>query len=418
MRFLRAHIHKKLIIRLRLFLIIFIIMLGVLGYEVFKGYANAWTVLLAISGSLGIGFLASRRMKLQWDAEAAKVVKRVDMAGVLVLSLYVIFAFTRKTVLANWFQGRELSVVLLAVAAGVMLGRLLGMRWRIKKVLRKENIIPLHPNNNIMTIQRDGLDLHYIEKGSGDITLLFIHGAFIDHTYWQAQLDLFSEKYHVVALDLAGHGKSGQNRSNWTIEAFGEDVIKVMQDLHLQNVIIIGHSMGADIMLEAAVGNPEPVIGCIAVDYFKMAGTEMPAEFQAQVPGILQNMRDDFANTSEWYARQALVTPETDPAIVNRVVQDYRQAYPPMGVSSLESVFNYWQRQGDLLQQLPFKLYLIQCDYYPTNEAALQACVKSGYEITYIHVTSHYPMIENPDDFNRLLQQLLYKIAHEVNNMQ
>jgi len=145
MRTLRPHIHKKLIIRLRLFLIIFIIMLGVIIYELIKGYANPILILLSMLCSLGIGFLAARRMKLQWDADAAQVVKRVDLIGVIVLFFYVIFAFFRKMVLAHWFQGRELSAVLLSVAAGVLLGRLWGMRWRIKRVLRKENIIPPAP---------------------------------------------------------------------------------------------------------------------------------------------------------------------------------------------------------------------------------------------------------------------------------
>ncbi len=261
-----------------------------------------------------------------------------------------------------------------------------------------------------MHTEHEHLPLHYVEKGSGNITLLFVHGSFIDHSYWQSQIHFFSEKYHVVALDLAGHGQSGKNRTDWTIEAFGKDVIALIQQLHLQNVILIGHSMGGDVILEAAVAHPAPIIGFIAIDTFKMAGTEMPPEFKAQIPVILQQMQDNFANASEWYARQALVTPETDEKTTNRVINDFRNAYAPMGVRTTEAVFNYWQRERDLLQQLRFKLYLIQCDYYPTNEAALQEHVKSGYDITYMHASSHYPMIEKPEDFNRLLQQVIYKI--------
>ncbi len=413
MRTLRPHIHKKLIFRLRLFLGIFIAMLIIIAYELAIGYSNIFTVLMTLLLSYGLGFLGARRMKIYWHAETSKVMKRMDTIGIFILIAYLAFSIARRTLLGYWFHGRELSVVLLSIAAGLTLGRFMGVRWRIKRVLVKEHIIPGTLKNNPMTIQRDNLVIDYLEKGTGDVTLLFVHGAFIDKTYWEAQIAHFSKNYHVVAMDLAGHGASGRDRTDWTMEEFGKDVVALIQTLELQKVILIGHSMGGDVILEAAVAHPEPIIGFIGIDNFKLAGTEFPAEIQAQIPAILQNLRNHFSDTSEAYARQALLTPETDAETTNRVIQSYRNAHPAMGVSSMESVFGYWQREQALLQRLPFKLYLIQCDYFPTKEASLQKYASSGYEITYIHTNSHYPMIERPEDFNRLLQQVVEVIVKE-----
>src|SRR2546423_6808292 len=111
-------------------------------------------------------------------------------------------------------------------------------------------------NQHFMTIQRNNLAIDYIMEGKGEITLLFVHGSFINKEYWKDQIINFSKKYLVVAPDLAGHGKSGRSRSNWTIEEFGRDIVELIRQLKLSNIILIGHSLGGDIILETAVAYP------------------------------------------------------------------------------------------------------------------------------------------------------------------
>ena len=80
--------------------------------------------------------------------------------------------------------------------------------------------------------------------GSGSPTLLFIHGWNCDRRYWSDQLAYFAEQHQVVAIDLAGHGESGLQRTEWTIGQFGADVASVADQLVLDDVILVGHSMG------------------------------------------------------------------------------------------------------------------------------------------------------------------------------
>lgn len=83
-------------------------------------------------------------------------------------------------------------------------------------------------NNNSETIkklERDNASINYKISGHGDTTLLFVHGSYIDQTYWKQQVEYFSPHYTVVTLDLAGHGKSGKAREHWSVQGFGEDVI-------------------------------------------------------------------------------------------------------------------------------------------------------------------------------------------------
>jgi len=111
-----------------------------------------------------------------------------------------------------------------------------------------------HPDSNSppaaslsgSVISSDGVPIHYQVQGSGTPTLFFVHCWSGDQTYWKAQVSHFSPHYRVVTLDLAGHGKSDLNRKDWTISAFAQDVVAVVDDLNLDEIVLIGHSMGGN----------------------------------------------------------------------------------------------------------------------------------------------------------------------------
>lgn len=259
-------------------------------------------------------------------------------------------------------------------------------------------------------IERNEVQIAYSIEGKGDITLLFVHGAFIDRNYWSAQIDYFKQDYQVVTIDLPGHGKSGKNRAIWTIQELGDDVCNLIEALNLKNVVLIGHSMGGDIILEVAVKCPDLVIGFVGVDNFKNAGTALPAEIQTQIDPLMAMLKSDFANTSEYFARQALLSPATGQAIADRVVSDYRNMDKDIGIDLIASSFTYYLRERELMNQLKLKMYLINVDNIPTNEELLKKYARSGYAVIPIEGTSHYPMIEKPDDFNRLLREIIEDI--------
>ncbi len=265
--------------------------------------------------------------------------------------------------------------------------------------------------NKMKEIKRDNAVINYQVTGKGDTTLLFVHGSYIDQEYWKNQVSFFNQKYKVVTLDLPGHGKSGKDRNQWTFNGFAEDVNTIIKELNLKNVILIGHSMGGDINLIAATSNPSPIIGFISIDYFKNAATPPTDEFQKQEDTILQNLKNDFENTNEQYARMALLTPQTSVKISSQVVQDYRNAYKPMGIETTKEIFTSYKTQKELLPLLKLKLYLINVDYLPTDENPLKQYAVNGFEVIHMTGTCHFPMLENPDELNEHLQQTINKIS-------
>src|SRR5262245_7744994 len=110
-----------------------------------------------------------------------------------------------------------------------------------------------------VTLSVDGVPIHYDVQGDGLPALVFIHGWSCDRSYWRKQMKYFAPRYTVVAIDLGGHGDSGLNRETWTTPAFGEDVVAVVETLGLTQVVLIGHSMGGAVSVEAAQRIPARV---------------------------------------------------------------------------------------------------------------------------------------------------------------
>lgn len=214
----------------------------------------------------------------------------------------------------------------------------------------------------------------------------------------------------MVTIDLAGHGKSGDNRSDWSIESLGNDVIQVIKELSLKKVILIGHSLGGNVILEVAAKLPEPVIGLVGIDNFKYAGTPLPSPLMEQISQALELMKTNFAEVSENFARLSLVSAQTDKLIAERVINDYKNFKPNVGRPLLISSFSYHDREKELLQNLKLKLHLINVDYFPTNEELLKENTGSGYVLFKMKGTCHYPMIESPDEFNAILEKVVSAI--------
>lgn len=261
-------------------------------------------------------------------------------------------------------------------------------------------------------IEHNGTTLNYHIYGTGPVTLFFVHGAYIDQTYWAAQVSIFQRDYTVVTMDLAGHGKSGRERATWTVEGMADDIAAIIKHHYFEKVIFIGHSMGANLALMATIQNPDPIIGFIAIDNFKNAGAPIDEKYRSQVDYILNSMVKNFAQTNEQYARMALGGPKTPKHIIERVALNFRNAYEPMGQQIMPVFFKLYKSEQSLLPELKLNLNLINVDYYPTNVEALKKEVINGFTLKEINGTCHYPMLENPDQFNDALTETIEQILN------
>jgi pimeloyl-ACP methyl ester carboxylesterase len=115
--------------------------------------------------------------------------------------------------------------------------------------------------------------------------LLLIHGAGGSHLDWPAQL----RRMNALALDLPGHGSS-PGPGHYTIDAYVDDVLRLLDTLYIGPVIPLGFSMGGAVALRLALRCPERVAGLVLL----ASGGEMPVN-----PALLDGLRCDYQGTLE-----------------------------------------------------------------------------------------------------------------------
>ena len=259
-------------------------------------------------------------------------------------------------------------------------------------------------------VESNGTAISYTSCGDKDTTLLFIHGWCINKEYWQPQVQQFCDHYRVVAIDLPGFGQSGKNRSDWNFDNYADDVKAVIDQLKLKNVILIGHSMSGDVVLRVGNKYPSDVIGLVGIDNLNEPTAPMNEEQQKQADNFFAQLSSHFDSTVAQFARGAIFQPTTDPAIVNRVMNDVYTADSSIAIKVLQGLQVAAQKEQERMKSLPYKLYLINSDVHPTKLDSLNKYCRYGCELVPVHATGHYPMLEKPAEFNAALEKVIGEI--------
>lgn len=108
--------------------------------------------------------------------------------------------------------------------------------------------------------------MHYIQAGKGSPPFVFVHGFACTHVDWQPQIEHFSATNAVLACDLRGHGATPGDSHDCSIETYGADVAALLGELKLPPAVLVGHSMGCRVVLQACLAAPERVAGVVLVD--------------------------------------------------------------------------------------------------------------------------------------------------------
>jgi len=127
----------------------------------------------------------------------------------------------------------------------------------------------------------DPASINFQDTGSKDPTLIFVHGFACALSDWDGQVKALSPSYRCVALDLPGHGNSAKPEEP-TIEALATAVNVVKDKVGSGKAILIGHSMGCRVILEAFLQSKANVVGLVFVDGSILGGDPATGVAKAQ----------------------------------------------------------------------------------------------------------------------------------------
>jgi len=236
----------------------------------------------------------------------------------------------------------------------------------------------------------DGVEIAYTVHRVDRPALLLVHGWMCDQSYWDEQVAGLVERFGVVTVDVAGHGTSAANRENWTISSLGSDVGAVIKKLHLDDVIVVGHSMGGLVALEAARQMPGAVIGVIGVDTLHDVDAERDVAGNKK---FLDALREDFKPTCDGFVRSMSVE-GTEPALVDRIAIDMCSGPAEVGAALIQAYVDYDHAQALADAEVPIRV--INADLWPTDVAGNQEL--ADFEATIFAGRGHFLMQEAAEE--------------------
>ena len=184
-------------------------------------------------------------------------------------------------------------------------------------------MVPRRLSAQRVTRGSDGVEIAYATHGAGSgeaPAVVLVQGWAGNRTFWDHQVDYFAERNFVIAVDLGGHGASGLGRDEWSLAAFGDDVLAVVDDLGTERFSLVGHSMGGDAIVHAARRLGDRVVGLVWVDAFRSLGDE-PVSTHEQVEAFVAPFRADFEAAVARFVRN-LLPAAAKSELVDRITTD------------------------------------------------------------------------------------------------
>lgn len=251
---------------------------------------------------------------------------------------------------------------------------------------------------------KDGTFISYEVAGTGEPTLIFVHGWSCDGRYWRGQAPYFSGRHRVIVVDLAGHGHSGTGRTRYTMRAFGEDVQAVAEAEHVGRAILIGHSMGGSVIAQAARLMPDRVIGLVGVD--TLENVEYPLTREA-LGDMLAPLEKDFPSGTRQFVA-SMFLPDIDPRVREWILADVAAAPPAVALSAMREMMGEFVsgEAARVFDGLRVPVVSVNGSLWPVDREANRRHMVS-YEAVILDRTDHFFMLEHPAAFNRALEQAL-----------
>ena len=156
-------------------------------------------------------------------------------------------------------------------------------------------------------LEIDSHRVHYLKAGSGP-PVVFVHGGASDSRDWIESMQALAPDYTLYAPDVIGFGQSGRDEKGYYLSDFSDFLLSFIGSLQIAKSVLVGHSFGARICLDAAIQNQESVSKLILID---ASGLGKVSKFGT------------YFMTGFWYIRKLLGQQQPYPKFLVREGDDY-----------------------------------------------------------------------------------------------
>ncbi len=230
------------------------------------------------------------------------------------------------------------------------------------------------------------------DEGEGPRTpVVLLHGAGSSSVVWMDAVRRIAPRRRVLAPDLPGHGQSDRwhELDQVSIDMYREAVGTICAQLKVAKIILVGHSMGALVALQAAATWPERVAGLVLVG----AGARL-----AVSPGVHARIADDFSHFAEWFSTVAW-SPATPAERVERWAGISMTADQEVTAADFRAVERFDGRE--LLARIHTPTLIVggADDRLTPPALSHELGAIAGARVTLLAEAGHMMMLERPEAF-------------------
>jgi pimeloyl-ACP methyl ester carboxylesterase len=250
-------------------------------------------------------------------------------------------------------------------------------------------------------VNRNGVRLYYVQEGSGEPPLVFMHGWCCDHTFFGPQFDHFKSHHSVTALDLRGCGQSDKPEGPYDMATFADDVAWLCRELGVVRPVVIGHSMGGGIAIELAARYPYLPTAVVAVDPGPIHPTP---EAQKLFEGFAARMEGP---DGEAVRRAFIEAMQAEDDELNRRIVDTMCSVPlKVAAPMLRDTTVTWNGVAAMvLCRVP--LLVIRAQIGGSNDPARLRTLKPNLHIGVTVGAGHFHQLEVPEQVNAMIARFV-----------
>ena len=177
----------------------------------------------------------------------------------------------------------------------------------------------------MQTITRDGVELAYVERGTGEPAILLLHGMACVHEHMAPLVEAFAPSHRCVAFDMRGHGSSGVPRDAYSADDFTSDIAFAIDELGLDRPILIGHSFGGSVSLIFASTHPERVRALVMLDSGLRSRATIGADLNPFYDALRSATPEQYRVIVEEFCLTRLFDPVDDQVVARQIAKQMAQ---------------------------------------------------------------------------------------------
>lgn len=254
-----------------------------------------------------------------------------------------------------------------------------------------------------------GVELACYDSGGGT-PIVFLHSFGHNKAMWCPQLTHYLERgYRVVAPDMPGHGDSTFDPRHHTVDRIAQSYIELGDSLGLKRAIVVGISMGGYIALRIWARRPDLVAALVLSNTKAQADSaEIVARRRAQIASLRQHGLAEFVRTGA-PKRLSPKTLERRPWVLDAITMMNLTVSADVNAATLEAMA---VREDDtaVLGTIDVPTLITTGSDDAFIPAASAGLLKDGIRHSQLHViqdTGHVSSLENPTEYNRVLDRFL-----------